>query len=86
MEWDMRCFVIQFFPSMIRAIIMLETLSPMELTIVAGGSTRVPIMEMIGRASIGKPYRVTIINSPISPPRRNAADDDARKQCDAYDL
>ena len=38
---------------MIRAIIMLETLSPTELTIVAGGSTKVPIMVMSGMASIG---------------------------------
>ena len=59
---------IQFLPYKIRAASIQQILSPAALTIVAGGSTRVPTMKMIGKASTGKPYMVTINSSPKNPP------------------
>ena len=47
---------------------MLATLSPMAFTMVAGGSTRVPIIVMIGKTSGGNPYSEMISSSPIVPP------------------
>src|SRR5699024_3313883 len=42
--------------------------SPHTLTIVAGGSTKNPIVATIGKASGGNPYTLTISISPINPP------------------
>lgn len=48
-------FANQPLPSTRREIISAEQVSPVALTIVAAGSTRKPIVAMIGKASGGKP-------------------------------
>jgi len=40
----------------------------MAFTMVAGGSTRVSILVMMGKASGGNPYSEMISSSPITPP------------------
>jgi len=47
--------LIHFVPPKIRATSILQTLSPAALTMVAGGSTSVPTIEISGRASMGNP-------------------------------
>src|SRR5699024_5216352 len=59
---------IQSFPSKFLVTSTLDTVSPVTLTIVAGGSTTTPIAEITGSAWIGNPYSVIIIISPMKPP------------------
>ena len=47
---------------------MLDAVSPDTFIHVAGGSISQPIVAIIGKASNGKPYKLTISISPINPP------------------
>ena len=61
-------FFNQFLPSTNLVTIIELDKSPTTFKHVAGGSINHPIVAIIGKASSGNPYKVTINISPINPP------------------
>ena len=74
-------FSIQSLPSTKRATIMDATVSPEELRQVAAGSTKNPMVAIIGNASPRKPKKLTISISPTSPPPGAPESTNALKNC-----